>query len=394
MRIEDRRHLSMSLLGCRIAIIAAAACIVCGCAQGEAHTAPRPLVTEAMGPPTGSDGGDGAVVALASADSELPQERTAPGRGGKTHRSLEEFQCQCLAAEKAWLANLTEWEGACSEDSDPRGVQATHRAVLCCRVVEQRNRAAGEALEAYYRLAEVEAQWDLLGSSIDEAKKSVRALQLLKARGLNIELDDGRLDRQLLELEAERSQLDLPREQLNGQLRVLLDADVCEGTPFWPEVELSHEAVELDVEEEIATGLSMRPDLAAVRIMLCRLDRQVLSEARSLMQAADSGLGASAPLGFLRRRRKREAQTDCELRMRRAQLEQLLEFREKAAVEEIRQAVHSIEAEDQAIALATRKAASLRRRKAQLKEKLAAGVLRHFGGGAGDSEGGQRPCAA
>jgi outer membrane protein TolC len=300
------------------------------------------------------------------------------GWGNEGFRHLSESECQCLAADNAWLANLTELESCCDDAADPCGPEALKRAILRCRIVDHRNRAAGEALEAYYRLAEAAAKKDLLQASGAEFEQANRHLRLLKERGMRIDLDDRQFDRRLLDLQADRAQLRLAIEQLNGRLRVLLNIDAYDVTPFWPEAELVCRPTSLNLEEEIATGLSMRPDLAGLRIMRRHLNRDTLDAARSMMQQADLSLGGSPEKLCFLAWRKKEARLECELQMRYIQLVQLQEIRTKAAIEEIRQAVYAVEAQEQAVAAATEKAASLRERKVHLKQKMQANGVTYF----------------
>ena len=265
---------------------------------------------------SGSDRGRSAGPTSTAARVAFFDDADDGGRGMGRYQPLGEQECQCLAAGRFWLANLTEMEGSCSCDADPCGLEGLQQVLMRCRVADHRNRAAGEALEAYYRLAEAEAKRELLAAATAELVRTAEQLQLLKERGLRVEADEDEFERQLLDLEVQRAELDLAIGQLNGKLRVLLDADCGDPKPFWPDFALTSQPVNLDADEEIARGLSMRPDLAGLRIMRRRLNKDTMPAARSTMMQMDLALGSPLSKGSWLHCREKKARRECEMRMR------------------------------------------------------------------------------
>ena len=96
------------------------------------------------------------------------------------YRALGPAECQCLAAQASQLGKLFDGErpalaanesagGCCSRTDNTLSYD-----VLCTAALEARNRSAGDALNAYYLLAQNEARLDLVARALDESAKPWR----------------------------------------------------------------------------------------------------------------------------------------------------------------------------------------------------------------------------
>src|SRR5262245_37200781 len=115
---------------------------------------------------------------LASLPTTPPPDLEPLATAGPRYRQLRPGECQCLAVQFSSLANLLERERAelvasrpCCQKPGVARVFALHcdvaanqlrLAVFDNTAQEARNRNAGSALELYFKLAEAEAQADLL----------------------------------------------------------------------------------------------------------------------------------------------------------------------------------------------------------------------------------------
>ena len=94
---------------------------------------------------------------------------------------------------------------------------------------------AGQALELYYRLAELEAKSDLLRDSLVIVRDALADLQKAKNQGLKVPPDFAKLQKQQLELAADLTRAQLGIQQINGELGRLLNWHALGLTGYlWP----------------------------------------------------------------------------------------------------------------------------------------------------------------
>src|SRR5215207_7769171 len=186
-----------------LAVLTGLALALAGPAPADGHRpAPPPL------PPT--DRGPIEPVAAGLPTDSLPPLPTP------RYRLLREGDAQCRAVAAAWLANLLDREReqmAADHPPDghrkalkpPRDAKAweLRRTVLCYAAMEDRNRAAGQALALYFRAAELEAQTDLLRLARDDIAGAIKTSEELSKKGFRLPTDPGTLRRQLLDTEAD-----------------------------------------------------------------------------------------------------------------------------------------------------------------------------------------------
>jgi hypothetical protein len=120
--------------------------------------------------------------------------------------------------------------------------------------------------------------------------------------------------------------------------------------PIWPDVDWKVVPAPIDPGAAVSLGLYYRPDLNLLRMLIQCLDADTLDAARSGLGSVSSLLGAS-PIAacWLSHHLKDEVDS------RRSQLCELLAGKERAATEEIRQAVAAIDVRLRQIAVAKQK---------------------------------------
>jgi len=298
-------------------------------------------------------------------------------------QAVDARQCQCLAAANSALANAIESEsrlamsqrGAACAEVQMAEIRAE---LLALRAVEERNNAAADALELFYRLAEAESNRDLVQRSLEETDRVLSYIEQLKGGGVQTKADQHAARRQKADVLARQTEVRLSIAQLNGQLRHFLGFDSYEPTPIWPEADLKVTVDAVDVDAAIAEGLCRRADLQGFGLLGNTLNQQSLPAVRQGLSLVNVVPGAppeqSCGLGQICNRRD----VFCEVQVRRRQLNELHASREHLAAEEIRQAAAAVEARLQQIALAKEKLDSWLGRIEWLRSKRGTGGVTAF----------------
>ncbi len=310
----------------------------------------------------------GTIAAEVDQVPAIGEVRELLGRGvaPNEYLALTAEQCQCRAAANATLAALIELERQfASQDESAAGLKTN---VLALRAEDERNRAAGKALELFYQLAEAEAGRDALAQSIVKIDKAIKDYRSLKEKGLPVSGDEIDMQQQRIELLKRQAETQLAIEKLNGGLHLLLGSAGVNELPIWPEADLNVILQPLDAEEAVGIGSGTRADLALLRSLFNTLDTQSLPSVRNSLRQEEFSLGNPAsPLRGLRRILG-GANTEAELGVRRVQLMRLLADQERAVAQEIRSAVASVHASLEQIAIAKELHERRAKRLADLKE--------------------------
>jgi hypothetical protein len=284
---------------------------------------------------------------------------------------LDAGQVQCCAAANASLAAAAQTESDMAGSGCRQSAQRDlKRKILRYREVDERNRDAARALEAFYLLAEAEINGDVLQRSLTEAAKTLDFFDQLEREGLEIEAEQQRNEAfgQRVELLDRRAELEKNLRELDGQLRQLLGLSSDNCTPIWPAADLTVTAEPIDVDAAVSLGLAQRADIGLLCTLIESLDPSTLTVVRSAMGQIDGLLGTSGPAGRLRMLLARRAIRD-EVETRRHQLCQLLADRQRAAVEEIRQAAYTVETRLEQIVIAGENARHQRERAEALRQR-------------------------
>jgi outer membrane protein TolC len=262
----------------------------------------------------------------------------------------------------------------------PRVASASERRSLYETVTayadeEVRNRRAGDALEAYYRLAEAEGRADLLREALTELQAVIDRARDLQKRGvLGPEAAEAAL-RRWAESRGDQVELDVLIDQLNGQLKGM-DGLACDVEPdyrIWPTDPLLVTGEDPDPGRCVAEGLARRADLNLLRALGAGLDARTLPVATQALGTVSPLLGG--PAGGCK------CLTDLAavllpclkngaVETARGQVDALLQARERQAAQEIATAARLVAARREEAGLASLRAELAGRKVNDLEERL------------------------
>ncbi|MEQ8786889.1 MAG: TolC family protein [Pirellulaceae bacterium] len=298
-----------------------------------------------------------------------------PPPSENTHLALTAAECQCMAAANAPLANLSALDmplASLSRSNNKASIRASSAKsdLLALRALEERNRAAGEALEMYYQLFEAEAGKDAVDRSLAQLGEVLRSVESLRAKGLKVDVDLDELRTRRIELLDKQAEARLAVERLNSGLRAMLGVSSGERRKFWPTEPLTVSADRIDIDAAVAEGLATRADLALLRLLTTTLSAETLPMVQSaLQQAGLAGQGATRRLWAPLARLLGSTRQSIELGTRSQQLQQMAVDGERAAAEEIRSAAQTVDIRLEQVALAKETLDSQRRRLDTLLKK-------------------------
>lgn len=356
-----RRHASLlALLSVVPALLAGCAGRQC-CPESEGGLfGSQAMTLSGAAVPKADARGKIAVDARAVPSPEEVETLLAPAPGPASYYVLSARQCQCLAVANAAVADAVDEESQLSAAVSGRGRSAKARSaalqsgLLGYEAAAQRNQAAAEALEWFYRLAEAEATCDLLDESLGEIGRAIEDFDRVEAQGIETKADGAALRRQRTALLDKKSQALLAVEQINGRLRSMLGDSADDQTRIWPRADLSVEVAKVDVEHAVRQGLERRADLNGLRMMLGGVDSADLTAVRAALGRISPSLGGSPSRFPALAQALGTTKQHMEAATRRDQIAGLLARQEKAAEEEIRRAADKVEHSLRQVALAKR----------------------------------------
>lgn len=372
----------MTPLGLALSLLAG------GCASTSCPTPPCQAVSHAPSlEETGTEVGRGQIGPDLRDVPTLEAVEAALGRAGAeapTYYALTAHQCQCLAVAHVAMADAIDAESELSQrsagDRNSTGrAAALQSKLLSYRALEERNNAAAEALELFYRLAEAEASYELLGSSLAEIERAIEDCRDLEAKGMKLDADPGALSRKRIAMLDRQARLRASMAQLNAGLRQRLGSQAGARTRVWPLVDLEVTPAPVDVERVVAEGLACRTDVGSLRLMLDSVDDIGIRALRKVMGSIDGALGTarSRPTIFVTLLSS-GGRPSYEREVRRRQIATILASREGASAAEIRTAAEEVETHLRQIALARQQRDSWQQRLEDLKARRAADGVTAF----------------
>jgi outer membrane protein TolC len=295
--------------------------------------------------------------------------------------SLDIDQCRCLAARNSAPVRLIAQELQLVEINarrtwcgDPHA-SSVHRRLLLYRAELRANESAAAALDLFFRLSAAEQIAVLLKLAVPQFDQARADMQTLRRQGLVGAQDTTELDRHRIQLDEQQRLLDESSVQAGAQLRYLLGMDPVHGPPIHPVVGGTHVPVPIDVDRAVATGLTMRPDLNLLRMLIHELDPKTLPFASGVLQQVDGSLGVPSPGAHsLALPLLKSSHDDAALEVRRSQLVALLQEREQAKAAEIRRAVEDVETVVRQMQLAERTIRTWQERLKDLDQRLKEGT--------------------
>ncbi|HEV3142928.1 MAG TPA: hypothetical protein VGZ47_03490 [Gemmataceae bacterium] len=303
------------------------------------------------------------------------------------YRELNAALVQCLAASNASLGDLLMRE---REINEPRLAvvsvvrvchkqqKRAHECILEYSAQELQNQASSLALQAFFNLAEAEAQLQVADAASQSLQNVVMQSRQWKEKGLKLPPDIDNLERQWLDAQTKQAQLLLSIQELNAQLSQLLNIPYDVETPFWPEADFSVRGEPIDPELAVQTGMTYRGDLNVLRCALSTLNETTLPQTRELVRSIHALLGGRSDKEFVREVLAPLLQilglSSRETKMRREQIATLLNNRERSAAEEIRLAVRKLQIQVHVVDLARQHLLKDQARLAQVQEKEQKGL--------------------
>jgi outer membrane protein TolC len=246
--------------------------------------------------------------------------------------------------------------------------------------MDDRNRAAGQALGLYFRAAELEAQIGLLQLSRNDLTGAITKSDELGKKGFRLPTEPGALRRQLLDTEADLIRARAGLAEVNSRLKGLLG--VCDLAPdewLWPAIEVQIAFEPVDAEAAVAVAMAKRPELLLLRTLACEQDAKTVPVVREYLHAVSGLIGAAGastkPLVATLAALKAFASGDGEKDLRNRQVSDLLADRERAVAEEVRRVVADLNAKTRLVTLSRERVVSAdeHRRDAEQKAERASG---------------------
>lgn len=314
--------------------------------------------------------------------SAVPTDPAAPLARPAEYRRLTAADCRKLAIANApFAADLdrhseNEPPAHAKFHKDAARFAETSRLVRGFAADELRNRAAGEALGEFFKLANAEGQFDLLAAADAELRTQLAAALKAEQGGLKDRADIPGLRRKLLDSEAKQAELVAGIGALNASLRARLNLAANDPLPLWPSDPLAVRGGDPDVEQAVATGLHYRPDLNLLRVLADgsagEMANAVLTGANPLLGAlkADNPLAALfAPIlaPLLKEPKRQQAAAN-------ARVAGVLQGRERQAEAEIRAAVALLRGHRAAVAARTLDVKQVENHIAELEKRQRAGL--------------------
>ncbi|MHB8974518.1 MAG: TolC family protein [Pirellulaceae bacterium] len=252
-------------------------------------------------------------------------------------RPLTAAECACRAAAQSRTAAALDQEAAhlrrevCVHHR--RGVSHLLPDILADQARQERNEAAKRALIAYYQLAEVQLQQELLLDSYQEQQRTQDTIDGLLTAGLPVEIDRSELQRQRYQLDQQGLQLSYNQARSTGQVKSLIGEDPLAPESIKTVCAIEPRGAEFGLHEALEIGRANDVQLKTLRRFLSDGDVDDLDVARTLLKTASPLLGQEpATLGLLAKLKLvlgHDNRGDEELSTRRRQLQSLYEARQQ-----------------------------------------------------------------
>jgi outer membrane protein TolC len=296
-----------------------------------------------------------------------------PSSSAPEYRALSAEVCLCLAVRNAEVANVLQAEGRDRLHNSER--QRFYESVTGYAAEEVRNRRGGEALEAYYRLAEAEGRADIVREALTELKAAIERARDLQKRGIVGPEVVEATQRRWAQSRGDQVELAVGIDQLNGQIKAMdnLARNVEPDYQIWPTDSLLVTGENPDPGRCVAEGLARRADLNLLRALGGGLDARTLPVATQALGTVSPLLGG--PAGGCKWLKDCAADILPCLKNRavetvRGQVNTLLEARERQAAQEIATAARLVAARRVEAGLMTLRAELAARKVKDLEERL------------------------
>jgi hypothetical protein len=298
------------------------------------------------------------------------------GDGAGSFRRLTREECRALAAQAAVTASLLEQENAVPDCSPQKGkcpdagresASDFRKRIRELAAQGERNKAAAEALERFYQLADVEGRVEQLHLGmvvLDKYRALIKKTPPDAFPGITLPKADE------LDLQRARS-VGLLFKAVEGEELLNLDLKRRIGVPggttwrLWPADDFTVPNTPVDVEAEVKTALEHRTDLQILRLAYLELSPATLAGVKELLRGASPALAPGPLAAALTRPHPlvdavtshfrssgSDACVEREVAVRKQQLFDLIAEKERGAADEVRAKTVTLNFQAKQVALA------------------------------------------
>ena len=310
--------------------------------------------------------------------SDVPTESPPPLTHLGEYRRLTATECRRYAIAGTPFADDLDRHPENDSPPHPRLMKKATKTAETSRLVrghaadELRNRAAGEALEEFFKLAESEGQFDLLTATGMELRTQLEAAEKAAKAGFADRADMPAIRRKLLDIEANQAKLEAGIGALNASLRARLGLAANDPLSLWPTDPFKMKPDDVDVAQAVATGLHYRPDLNVLRVLADGGAGEMTNAVLTGLNPLLGKMKSDNPLTLLLAPFTREPERQQAAATARAA--STLAARDRLAEAEIRAAAVSLRGHRAAVAARSLDVRSVESRIADLQKRQRAGV--------------------
>lgn len=171
--------------------------------------------------------------------------------------------------------------------------------LLMLRSAIRGNEASVAALQLYYQLAEGHAQLGYLQESLQNIEMMQSDVARILARGFAVEIRQGDLERQKLEIEQKQQEIEGQLAQGWARLQPLLGEEPTAPMPDFMTLEERPTSAPTR-ETAVQTAMHLRPELRLLRVLIHGIRAETLSAAIAALQQAEASLGTASELDILK----------------------------------------------------------------------------------------------
>lgn len=280
-------------------------------------------------------------------------------------RTLDVGTCLNLAIQASPGANALDQEAARYRRTQSGSNVIAE--VLQRQAMQARNDHAADALTAWFNLLKTGLQQDVLRESSEQVETTRETVNRLRDKGLAMEADLGRFDREQGTLRDQQLELGAAQQKLTAVLELVLHLETDPAHPVvaaptglesWRPCEAP------ETEAAVCVAWSQRQDLAILEqlagtsdLQTLELARQSLAAVHPLIAAAVRRNFATGPIRKLRLKRELEQ----ELADRKSQLQEVIQQTRGKIRVEVEEALASIARHEEGIRLRQESLASVQR---------------------------------
>jgi hypothetical protein len=276
-----------------------------------------------------------------------------------------------LAADNSWLARQVHWEQgilrACPDEGEKPCHNETLRQMLAFREAHERNKAADEALESLYQLAQTQTALSTIEETFSSLDKVDARIVELRAAQIALPIDASAIDRQRAELLDQQTELRLAQLQLNVKLRSHIGSEGA--LPLWATDQWQFSASRLDLPAVLESAHRNRADLNGLQWLAHHADPEAIGALEKALGWTDPALGISRAVTGLSACLHRPSPDCCLFSNRREQVTELASAYSDIVSEQVQLAALTVEGRQRQVSIAAERVSSWLDRERILREK-------------------------